>query len=357
MEFKLSNLSRLENCLSDFGLSKESLEIQTIPGDLSPRKYFRIKDLGLKDPSIKYSVQGLKGLLNSESMMGMVFESIKPPEIETKIVKTSDHAFVETTEFFLKHQIPVPEIFYKNFEQGVIFLEDLGDTPLITLAKSQDKDLSIYYERAIDIIHALQAIPQDSFFIFSRGFDKLTYLREVTQFRDFILPSKLTKIEEDLVLSFFETIVSDLLSFKKVLVHRDFHSWNLMLDGRKQIRLIDYQDALLGTRSYDLVALLHERDIDLVLPQSMISKLENKFFEPYNDSYLREIEYPTAQLQRDLKVSGLFVKVKIQRGLDSYSEWVPGTLSRIKRTLEKLKEHKKIYKDFYSLLMDKNIFS
>lgn len=345
MEFFEDHIKTICSCLKDLGISEKTVRIEAVAGDLSPRKYFR-----LFETTDEFSCFG-----DVHSIIAMVFESVTPPEVETKIIKTSDIAFLETTDFFLQHGIPVPKIYYKNIEKGLIFLEDLGSRPLIDLVRKQDVSVPQQYEKAVRLIHSIQEILPSSFFIYQRGFDSKTYLREVSLFKEFILPTEMSDKEERIFLHMAEELVSTLLRCQRVLVHRDFHSWNLMVDEQNELRLIDYQDALMGTRSYDLVALLHERDIDAELPKHIIQRLEDSFFEKYTDPYLREIEYPLTQLQRDLKVSGLFKKVQVVRGLDSYARWIPGTVQRIKATLELLRTHNKVYNDFSQLLTDLNI--
>ncbi len=348
MEFKNSVEVRLDESLSRHGFQASMYEVEPIIGDLSPRKYYRIV---LKQD--KFQNAG-----GSTSLMAMVFVSIKPPEAETKIERTSDVSFLEITKFLDSNGIPVPEIYAYYPEIGVILLEDLGDEPLIEFVKKASPNVPQYYSQAIGFIKQIQNIENtNDFFIYKRSFDKTVYQRELTQFKDFVLPQGLSTSESKVVEKTFEVVCRELEGFEKVLVHRDFHSWNLMVDGTEKLRLIDYQDALMGVRCYDLVALLHERDIDLLLDAKLINDLESQFFADFKDTFISEIEYPITQLQRDIKVSGLFLRVKHQRGLESYMKWVNGTLKRIEITLPKLFQRNDVFSAFKNLLTDKGIFN
>lgn len=347
MDFSQPALDRIHSCLNKLGLPLDSYRITAIPGDLSPRRYFRLDSL----------LPSFENHFKNCSVMAMVFDSVKPPEAEAKTVKTSDESYIEITDFFVGHKIPMPTIYNFIKDLGIILIEDLGSTPLIDLAKKQDPRLQDYYKKAINLILKIQQIKIDkSFFIYNRGFDANVYLREVSQFLEFVVPKGISSSSKELVQQTFKLIAEEVSNFNRVLVHRDFHSWNLMVDKFGDLRLIDFQDALMGVRCYDLVALLHERDIDLILSSELIKSVEDEFFSSFKDNFLREVEYPLTQLQRDLKVSGLFVKVKELRGLDSYLKWVPGTLHRIELTLELLKDRNVMFKNFTEMLKDCGVF-
>ena len=346
MEFKQDVNTRIEEALVRCGVNKEGFRSIEIPGDLSPRRYRRL-ETNSKEFSERFLVS---------SVVAMVFDSVKPPEAEAKIVRTSDEAFIELSEFFFKENFPVPKIYFEAKDIGVLLLEDLGEYPLINLAEGRDKQVPKFYSQAVSLIHQMQAIPKVSaFFPFERSFDEGILLREMGQFVEYVLPVDLAKVEIDLVEAIFKKLSAEICSFQKVLVHRDFHSWNLMVDLKGKLRVIDFQDALMGSRSYDLVALLHERDIDLILPEELVKSLEDQFFSFYGDDELRSCEYPRVQLQRDLKVSGLFMKVKKLRGLSSYERWVPGTLARIGRTLDSLALQDSDYAEFKKLLKAREV--
>ena len=345
MEFSRPSLERIEEVLQIKGVDSSQYSIESLKGDLSPRKYFRLTE--------KSDV--FKKIYGSSSVMAMVFDSVKPPEAEAKLAKTSDVAFIESTTFFSSNNLPVPRIYNTDLNLGVLITEDLGKTLLIDIASDKDK-AKPYYQEAVSLIHKIQEIKEDqNCFMYTRGFDSKVLKREMLQFQEYILGSTLVDSEMQIVDNLFTYLSEELAKTKQVLVHRDFHSWNLMIDKNGQLRLIDFQDALKGTRSYDLVALLHERDIDLILDSSLIDSLEDQFFEYYHDEYLRDIEYPMTQLQRDLKVSGLFIRVKVTRGLDAYANWVPGTLKRIDKTLRKLFSKNRVFSEFHALLIDKGI--
>jgi aminoglycoside/choline kinase family phosphotransferase len=346
MDFNEKASVRIENAFSRVGILATQYTLSEIPGDLSPRRYARVDSLD----------NNFISKFGANSIVAMVFDSIKPPEAEAKIIRTSDSAFIELAEFFDHSGLPVPKIYLDARDIGVVLLEDLGTQTLIELVKSNSKNLKTFYFEAVSLIHQIQAIPvRKDFFAYERSFDQAILEREMNQFLEFVMTESITEFEKNFILKVFNEIANTFMNFKQVLVHRDFHSWNLMVDKTDKLRVIDFQDALMGPRCYDLVALLHERDIDLLLEPKLVLELENQFFSYYNESFLREFEFPIVQLQRDLKVSGLFVKVKKLRGLGNYEKWVPGTLKRIGSTLEVLSDQNKLFLEFKNILLNKGI--
>lgn len=308
------------------------VEASLVYGDLSPRRYFRAHF------DREVDISGLSGRIipAQSTLIIMYFDSVNPPEAETKQVRTSFSAYQELSDYFVKHGYPVPEVFAYEPDLSIILQEDLGSTPFITLAESASPDVPRLYLEAVSNIHRMQAMNPELCFAFERGFDERVYLNEMKECSDFFFPDFAEEEEIVEAVKCFKSLAREIATFPKVLVHRDYHSWNLMRDQQGSLRVIDFQDALLGTRPYDLVALVHERDIDQVLGERLVKDLEDAFFKGFSDPGVREYEYPRVMLQRDMKVVGRFAKVVKTRGLTAYGRWIPGTTRRILNTLENL---------------------
>lgn len=331
---------RIKSALNDLGLMSSFSSLAEIPGDLSPRRYYRCM---LNEVNIK---------IHSNTLMVMVFDSIIPPESEAKLVYTSDVSFLELASFFDKNQIPVPKIFLDRRDIGVILLEDLGSDTLINILKSQPNLAFQYYAQACEIIKTIQNIPIDNqFFAFNRALELSVFKRETESFKKYFLDGDLSEGHRKQLEECIDLVCEEVAGFKQVLVHRDFHSWNLMIDSEKRLRVIDFQDALMGPRAYDLVALLHERDIDYALTNEQILKLEDEYFSAYQDPEVRNYEYPRVQLQRDIKTTGLFKRCVVERNLPSYGTWIPGNIKRMKCTLSGIVKSDPRYKVLYDFVI------
>src|SRR5207253_10786640 len=123
----------------------------------------------------------------------------------------------------------------------------------------------------------------------------------------------------------------------RVFPHRDYHSRNLMVqDG--SLRVLDFQDALMGPSTYDLASLL--RDSYLSLAEELIDELVIRYLEgrakasaPLDRvTFLRLFDLTS--IQRNLKAAGRFVYIALEKHNDRYLQYIPRTLGYVRRNLE-----------------------
>lgn len=306
--------------------------------DASLRRYFR---LHLDHSQVEIPT----------TVVAMVFDSVVSPEAGGMEAVPSDEAYVQLTHLFVDYQIPVPKLFYDGRARSVLLIEDLGDV-LLGQRLLAGEDVENSYKRAIDSIIALQKIPeQQDCFAFRRFFSKEQYFREVLEFDDYVLKfHNLDQSDREVVKQGFSLLCSEITAFPRVLAHRDYHSWNLLVNPSGEIRIIDFQDALLAPRCYDVVGLLNDRDTDSALGADRYQRLLDYFVSvsSYGEDFRRE--YDRMLLQRDLKVAGRFSKLSQTRGLVSYTKWIPGTLRRIGQTLRRLSDDTVPYANFHNVL-------
>ncbi len=317
------------NSVRRWNPAAEVLGIHALTPDASLRRYFRVT---LGNPK--------------DSIVAMVFDSVLSAEAGGRSV-TSDRSYVELTRFFSVYGIRVPELLFDDEAQQLLLIEDLGDCLLANLlledcqTREGDRRAELVeelYRSAIEQIERLQAIPpKKGFFPFERSFTAELYRRELSEFEDYVLrPAAASPELINLSRATFSFIAQELARLPQVLVHRDFHSWNLMVDAANGLRVIDFQDALMATRSYDLVGLLNDRDTDSALGFERYRRLLHYFYERTGATEEFWAEYDLVLLQRDLKVAGRFNKLSRERGLTGYEKWVPGTQRRIGETLARL---------------------
>ena len=323
-----SETDRLRQLVEAWNPTAGCASITQLTPDASLRRYFRIK----------HNCGDIK------SSVAMIFDSVSSPEHDGSCSTASDAAYVELTDFFTRHSISVPMLYHDARDVGVLLIEDIGDFHLVdSLAGGAKEKIEKNYRQAIDQINAMQMIkPESDVCAYKRCFSAEQYVTEMLELSDYILaPAGAAQQVQARLVRCFEELAQDLDGMQKVLVHRDFHSWNLMLDPSGRLRVIDFQDALLGTRFYDVAALLNDRDTDSMLGPELSRSLLTYFFEQSGLASKTENsaaagieqEYLKVLLQRDLKVAGRFSKLSQVRGLDAYEKWIPGTLSRIRRSL------------------------
>jgi aminoglycoside/choline kinase family phosphotransferase len=315
--------------LSFNGVTPEA--IAPLPVDMSPRRYFRVTD-------------------SKRSLIAMIFDSVAVPEAVGSGEKVdSFQAVLRLTEYLLNRGVSVPKVYGSSEALSIILEDDFGDVFLADRAKTEGTKL---YKKAIDQIISLQQGKEEKeFFALKRGFSTEVFYKEMEETPDYYLsnlavpPSEETKKEIKVLL---RQLAERVGAFSQTLSLRDFHSWNIMVRPNGELGIIDFQDALQAPRTYDVVSLLNDRDTDQLLGEKVYDDLLEYFYSAHpNGSDLR-IEYPLVLLQRDLKVAGRLSKMIYVRGLPKYAQWVPGTVSRISRTL--LKSRDPLLSNLHSLL-------
>lgn len=297
--------------------------ITPLTPDASKRRYYRLQ-------------------LNSEYRPGqrtaiaMVFDSTVPAEVVGQSDVPSDMAYVELTKFLYGNGVKVPELLFDCRERSVLLVEDVGEETLASyVADKDDDEVRLFYEKAINQIIAIQHIlPRPGFFPFERRFTAALYVKEMREFTEFLLPSRNCPAQTfSLCVTFFDMLADELQRMPLVLCHRDFHSWNLTVDQSGAVRVIDFQDALLGTPYYDIASLLNDRDTDALLGPELCAELLESFFKQSGSQSIND--FARVLLQRDLKVAGRFAKL-VHAGKPEYVQWIEGTVARIGRMLLRL---------------------
>lgn len=256
-----------------------------------------------------------------------------PPEHE------NNEAFVKIALLLRGEGVHTPVIYAVDYQNGYLLLEDFGDQLLLPLLNAQSVDE--LYGRAEDALLEIQGIPlaESSLPVY----DRQRLLDEMKLFPEWfvgqLLGLTLSMEEHSLLDSVFEKLLDSALSQPAVLVHRDFHSRNLMLLGDGDIGVIDFQDAVTGPFTYDLVSLL--RDCYIRWPTDCVCRWALNYYRravaagiatPVSDSqFLRWFDL--MGLQRHIKVLGIFARLYLRDGKAGYLNDLPLV---IRYTLEQL---------------------
>ncbi|MGB8482806.1 MAG: phosphotransferase [Acinetobacter bohemicus] len=279
-------------------LDSDQFEINFLPGDASFRRYARIK-------------------LNNKTFMLMD----APPEKEDCV------PFVTIDQFFDTHGVRVPHIVAKDLQQGFLLLEDFGDVLLSTLLN--DDTVDAYYAQSFKQLIKLQAIDG------VKQFPEYSYeqlLSEMQLLTDWMLPSlhiEPSKEEQALIKRTFAILANAALAQPQVIVHRDFHSRNLMkIEGETELGVIDFQDAVIGADTYDLISITRDAYVQWnadqvyawfkvfydLLPET--AKQDRDFEQFKRDADLMAI-------QRHIKILGIFVRLFERDGKTGYLKDLP----------------------------------
>jgi aminoglycoside/choline kinase family phosphotransferase len=308
--------------------------VETLAGDASTRRYHRVRIAGGKPASAVIMELPDDTLKSDEATAGD-----RPPELP----------FLNVQRYLAAAGYPVPRVLRVDLPRGLIALEDLGDRTFESVVKPASREeRGRLYRAAIDQIVALQALgtraPDPACLAFSRRFDEKLLRWELGHFREWYLeaergvtlPADASKVVE----TAFDQIAAALAAEPVTLVHRDFQSRNLMMvpgdapAGRPdELRVIDFQDALLGTRAYDLVALLRDSYVELA-PEE-VDALVGYFVARAgiaDEAAFRRL-FTLQTLQRKLKDAGRFVFIDRVRNNPSFLRWIPTTIAYVRDAL------------------------
>jgi len=238
-------------------------------------------------------------------------------------------AFVHVTAVLAAAGVHVPRIFEADLGRGFLLLSDLGDR--LYLDVLDDASADALYGDALDALVRLQA----------RGdagavppYDAARLRAELELFPDWFLrrhlgitlPAPAARVLEGA----FERLIAACLEQPAVLVHRDYHSRNLMHVPGANPGVLDYQDAVRGPVTYDLVSLL--RDVYLRWPQARVAGWVADWQRRARDAGVlargsdgERIErwFDLTGVQRHLKVAGIFARLWYRDGKDRYLADLP----------------------------------
>ena len=248
-----------------------------------------------------------------------------PPEKENVV------SFLFITKLLRSLGYSAPEIYAENIEAGLLLLEDFGDTTF-TLMISESADEQILYECAVDLLIDLHSRPQTQTIPPSLNFyDNKTLIREALLLTDWYIPQVAKNRPTGDAKMKYEMIWKDLLpvcrTMNNTLVLRDFHADNLMwLPDRNGIAacgLLDYQDAVFGPPTYDLMSLLEDARRDL--SPNMVKHLLERYllaFPDLNPDDFRKA-FVVLAAQRHCKVIGIFSRLAVRDNKTAYLSHIP----------------------------------
>ncbi len=289
--------------------------IEVASADASFRRYFRIIDDNSHD-----STQNNKTLIAMDA----------PPAHE-------DCApFIDITQRLHKAGVHVPKIIKHDLQQGFILMEDLGNTPY--LDKLNDNSADALYGDALNALLKIQQADTQGL----PEYDERLLQEEMQLMPEWFLKTHLgitPTSEQQKIIDRTLTVISTLvLQQPQAFVHRDYHSRNLMITSQDNPGVIDYQDAVLGPVSYDLVSLL--RDCYIHWPNEKIAKwVRNYQTQLEAEGLINKVPEATfiqwfdiMGLQRHIKVLGIFARLNHRDGKTNYLNDLPLTLHYVMQT-------------------------
>ena len=327
-----------------FGAAARIDDLRPLAGDASTRHYARARTSGGDaPPSVVIMLLADRGLSISSDELAVLPETTELP-------------FLNVHRFLSRLPIAVPEVYVDAAADGMVLLEDVGDTPLRDAVEgASDEEVERLYRLAIDELLRLQIDgtrrADPACIAFQQQFDERLYNWEFEHFIEYGIEHRLGPLPAATARELraaFARIAAKLDAQPRYLNHRDYHSWNLYVqDGR--IRVIDFQDALLAAAPYDLATLLGDRDTPTIVSPTLEARLLDYYragwaalSAPTWDRAEFEEIYRLCALQKALKVVGRFHYLHLVKNKPGYLRYLPPTVGQVRRLLGMLPEWKVI---------------
>ena len=258
-----------------------------------------------------------------------------PPE------KENTEPFICIANLLKKSGVNVPEIYHKDLKQGLLLLEDFGSS--CYLDQLNDSTALDLYLSAFNSLYKLQSNIDISICKLPY-YDETLLNTELSIFYQWFLKRHLNiSIPEHTKAALNQILISSALEQPQVVVHRDFHSRNLMVLAENSPGIIDFQDAVIGPISYDLVSLL--RDCYIAWPEEKVDQWMTVYFQQITASGLISVNIETFTrwfdlmgLQRHLKAIGIFSRLNLRDKKPDYLNDIPRTMSYVSQICSKYPE-------------------
>jgi aminoglycoside/choline kinase family phosphotransferase len=266
----------------------ENFAIHSASDDASFRRYFRVER-------------------DNASFIAMD----APPE------KEDNQAFVNIAHLLNANNLHAPKVIETDLSQGFLLIEDLGNTTFLQ-ALNQDNQIALY-KNAIDELIKMQAINSQNLPLY----DDNLLQAEMQLLIDWYLEKDPSADSIQQLLDIFQLLSDNALNSPQVFVHRDYHARNMMM-MKNEIAIIDFQDAVIGSNTYDLCSLL--KDAYLELPIDSIQTLLNYYYTQANiniEFAKFEKQFELMGLQRHLKILGIFKRLSVRDGKHQYLNDIP----------------------------------
>jgi aminoglycoside/choline kinase family phosphotransferase len=250
--------------------------------------------------------------------------------------------FIHVARLFLDAGVNVPKILAENLEQGFLLLSDLGNETYLGKLNAETAD-SLYRDANEALIKIQLASRSNEL----PEYDAALLLREMRLFSEWYVPkhlgAKLADAQNEQLEGLYQTVLRNILSQPKVYVHRDYHSRNLMVTEPNP-GVLDFQDAVYGPITYDLVSLY--KDAYISWDEEPILDWAVRYWErakkeglpvsaDFGDFY-RDFEW--MGVQRHIKVLGIFARLFHRDGKDGYLKDMPLVMNYLRRACERYNE-------------------
>lgn len=257
--------------------------------------------------------------------------------------------FVHVAQVFGDAGLNVPRVLGQDIERGFLLLTDLGDTTYLSAIHENNNVNDLYRDACLALVKLQTASRKDVF----PDYDEALLTREMQLFPDWYVGKHLQTVlsaeQQQTLHAVFELLNRNILTQPQVYVHRDYHSRNLMVcDDNPGV--LDFQDAVYGAITYDLVSLL--KDAYVKWEEEQILDWAVRYWQAAREAglpvaldfgeFYRDFEW--MGVQRHLKVLGIFARLYHRDGKDGYLKDMPLVMHYLYAACTRYRELKPLVK-------------
>lgn len=269
--------------------------------------------------------------------------------MDSSLEKSSLEAFVDVTSRLAGVGVASPKIYEKNMDDGFLILEDFGSSHYLDILN--EDNYKAYYTKAINTIVKMQNADASGLPLYDKRFLHVEMDLMQEWYIEKLLRVSLSEEQKELIASTLDRISDTVLEQpQNIFVHRDFHSRNIILKEDNKLGVIDYQDAMSGGLTYDLVSLL--KDCYVAYDRTQIKKLalefrDKKGLKVSDEKFIKWFDF--TGMQRHIKVLGIFSRLHIRDKKSSYLKDIPLTLKYVLDTASRYDETRELAKFLQSV--------
>ncbi|HYC22357.1 MAG TPA: phosphotransferase [Candidatus Bathyarchaeia archaeon] len=335
--------------------------LEALPSDASARRYVRLHLSGRGAPA---------------SAIAMLLPDDQPANVSEELTNQdgsvadqdgsiAELPFLNLHRYLTGRGVAVPALFATALERGVLLLEDVGDRSLARAALDSLEgarradpapDVEDLFAAAVDTLAQIAAAirhPDPGCQAFQQRYDRRLIGLELDVVSSHGLapsdqgPARDPAADREMKLV-LDRLGDAIAAEPDVLMHRDYHAWNLHLDASGAIRVLDFQDALVGPALYDLASLFTDRDSDrFVTPElerGLVERFARALAERGGPVWSSPLELRRQYLQavayRTLRVIGRFRFLAIEKQKSGYLRFLPRMARQTRRALDELGDGK-----------------
>jgi N-acetylmuramate 1-kinase len=260
--------------------------------------------------------------------------------VKYNLEREENRHYVEIAQFLEKHEIRAPRIYYHDADEGLVWLEDLGENDLFSYRAEPWLVRRAFYESALDEARKLHRLREEVCIEMHRHlpaeFNAALYRWEQNYFFENCLGRHFgvdkAKIDNVAALPALQEIAENLAKRSRVLVHRDFQSQNILVRNG-QAYLIDFQGMRPGLAQYDLASVLYDPYVDLTEAERD-ELLEHYCGEKPDDDFTETLRL--CAMQRLMQALGAYGFLSLVKGYQHFLQHIPKAVGSLREVVAKI---------------------